>query len=64
MFTKMMVALNAYVAGLQKEEGQGLAEYALIIVLVSIAVVTALGLVGTQINDVFGDIETALGNAQ
>jgi len=64
MFTKMMVALNAYVAGLQKEEGQGLAEYALIIVLVSIAVVTALGLVGTQINTVFGDIEDALQEAQ
>jgi Flp pilus assembly pilin Flp len=46
MFTKMMVSLNAYVAGLKKEEGQGLAEYALIIVLVSIAVVAALTTVG------------------
>ena len=56
----MMVTLNAYVAGLQKEEGQGLAEYALIIVLVSIAVVIALGLVGDEINTVFTGIQQKL----
>ena len=60
MFTKMMITLNAYVAGLQKEEGQGLAEYALIIVLVSIAVVLALTAVGDEINGVFTNITTAL----
>ncbi len=60
MFTKMMVTLNAYVAGLQKEEGQGLAEYALIIVLVSIAVVLALTAVGDEINGVFTNITTEL----
>ena len=62
MFTKMMVTLNAYVAGLQKEEGQGLAEYALIIVLVSIAVVLALTAVGDEINGVFTTITTELSN--
>ncbi len=62
MFTKMMVALNAYVAGLQKEEGQGLAEYALIIVLVAIAVVAALTAVGTDIKAVFEGISTDLQN--
>ena len=60
MFTKMMVTLNAYVTGLQQEEGQGLAEYALIIVLVSIAVVAALGLVGDEINNVFTSIQEQL----
>ena len=60
MFTKMMITLNAYVAGLQKEEGQGLAEYALIIVLVSIAVVLALTAVGDEINSVFTNITTEL----
>ena len=60
MFTKMMVTLNAYVAGLQQEEGQGLAEYALIIVLVSIAVVAALGLVGDEIKNVFTTIQEKL----
>ena len=62
MFTKMMITLNAYVAGLQKEEGQGLAEYALIIVLVSIAVVLALTAVGDEINGVFTTITTELSN--
>ena len=56
----MMVTLNAYMTGLQKEEGQGLAEYALIIVLVSIAVVAALGLVGDEINSVFTSIQEQL----
>ena len=58
----MMVSLNAYVAGLQKEEGQGLAEYALIIVLVSIAVVAALTTVGDDIQAVFESISNQLGN--
>jgi pilus assembly protein Flp/PilA len=62
MFTKMMVSLNAYVTGLQKEEGQGLAEYALIIVLVSIAVVAALTAVGDDIQAVFESISNQLGN--
>ena len=57
----MMVSLNAYVAGLQKEEGQGLAEYALIIVLVSIAVVAALTTVGDDIEKVFENISGELG---
>jgi pilus assembly protein Flp/PilA len=58
----MMVTLNAYVTGLQKEEGQGLAEYALIIVLVSIAVVAALTAVGDDIQAVFESISNQLGN--
>ena len=45
---------------LNSEEGQGLAEYALIIVLVSIAVVVALTAVGGEINSTFNDIVTKL----
>ena len=63
MFTKMMVTLNAYVTGLQKEEGQGLAEYALIIVLVSIVVVGALQLLGGQIDTVFTNITNELNSS-
>jgi pilus assembly protein Flp/PilA len=62
MFTKMLVTLNAYLVGLKREEGQGLAEYALIIVLVSIAVVAALTLVGDEINNVFNSIQEQLSN--
>lgn len=56
----MMIALNAYMASLKNEEGQGLAEYALIIVLVSLVVVLALTAVGGEIDTVFTDIKTAL----
>jgi pilus assembly protein Flp/PilA len=44
------------------EEGQDLVEYALIIVLIAIAVVLALGLLGDEIGFVFDDIVTELQN--
>jgi Flp pilus assembly pilin Flp len=44
--------------GLQR--GQGMSEYALILVLVAIAVIVALTAVGTQISAVFDRIRTAL----
>ena len=53
MFKKLM-------AKMQKEEGQGLVEYALIIVLVSIVVITALTLLGTRVSTVFSTIATSL----
>ncbi len=39
-----------------KEEGQGLVEYALIIVLIAIVVIAALALLGPQIGEVFNSI--------
>ena len=53
MFKKLM-------AKMQKEEGQGLVEYALIIVLVSIAVIVALTAMGTSVSSVFNNIVTKL----
>jgi len=44
-----------------EEEGQGLVEYGLIIVLVSLAVLVVLTAVGGQLNTVFTNIRTALG---
>ncbi len=44
-----------------KEEGQGLVEYALIIVLIAIAVIAAVTLLGDQVGAVFGQITTELG---
>ena len=52
--------LKKLMAKLQKEEGQGLVEYALIIVLVSIVVIGALSLLGTQVGLVFTDITGTL----
>ena len=44
----------------KEEEGQGLVEYALIIVLIAVVVIIALTLVGTRIRDVFSEIATEL----
>ena len=55
-FVRALVGLYA-----EEREGQGLVEYALIIVLVSIAVIAMLTLLGGQVNTVFQDISGSLG---
>jgi pilus assembly protein Flp/PilA len=45
---------------LPREEGQGLVEYALILVLVAIVVIVVLGLLGDQVSTVFENITNAL----
>lgn len=42
-----------------REEGQGLVEYALILVLVAVVVIVALRILGGKVNTVFNDINTA-----
>ena len=46
---------------LPKEEGQGLVEYALILVLVAIVVIAILMLLGPVIGNVFSTITSGLG---
>ena len=48
---------------LESDEGQGLVEYALIILLVSIVVIVALTALGGGVNAVFLKINTTLGAA-
>lgn len=43
-----------------KQKGQGLVEYALILVLVAIVVIAVLALLGPAIGDIFSDIMTAI----
>ena len=43
-----------------KEKGQGLVEYALIIVLIAIVVIVVLALLGTRVTNVFSQIASAL----
>jgi pilus assembly protein Flp/PilA len=43
-----------------KEKGQGLVEYALILVLVAIVVIVILALLGPAIGEVFSDIVNAI----
>jgi len=45
-----------------KEKGQGLVEYALILVLVAIVVIAALMVLGPLIGNVFSKINSSLGN--
>ncbi|OPZ71880.1 MAG: Flp/Fap pilin component [bacterium ADurb.Bin478] len=57
-----MQAVINFLRGLfSKEEGQTLAEYALILVLIAIAVIAAVTLLGGQIEAVFNAITAALG---
>jgi pilus assembly protein Flp/PilA len=43
-----------------KEEGQGLVEYALILVLIAIVVIGILSLVGGRVSNVFSQINSGL----
>lgn len=43
-----------------KEKGQGLVEYALILVLVAIVVIVVLALLGPAIGQIFSDIMDAI----
>jgi pilus assembly protein Flp/PilA len=43
------------------EAGQGMIEYALILVLVAIAVIAVLSLLGTRLHDVFQNVINGLG---
>ena len=43
-----------------KEKGQGLVEYALILVLVAIVVIAALTILGPRIGNVFSSINASL----
>lgn len=46
----------------QEEEGQGLAEYGLILVLIAVVVVAAVTLLGSQISAMFEEFNTTLEN--
>ncbi len=46
---------------LPQEEGQGLVEYALILVLVAIVVIAILALLGPQIANIFSQVTSGLG---
>jgi pilus assembly protein Flp/PilA len=46
-----------------KEEGQGLVEYALILVLIAIVVIGILTLLGRQVSTVFSTVNSGLGTS-
>ena len=45
---------------MREEEGQGMAEYGLILALIAVVVITALTLLGTELGGIFESITDAL----
>jgi len=58
MFEYAKALLDLYLP--EKAEGQGMVEYGLIIVLVSIVAIGALALVGDELKNVFSEITSQL----
>jgi pilus assembly protein Flp/PilA len=52
--------LNSLVKLFKDEEGQGLVEYALILVLIAIVVIAALRTLGGKVNTTFTNINTQM----
>ena len=63
MLLPLFTLLKVYTDALRREEGQGMAEYALIIALVAVALVLALGGLKGGIDGVFSDIVGAFAGA-
>jgi pilus assembly protein Flp/PilA len=59
----MWTMLKSFIAKMRDEEGQGLAEYALILVLVAIVCILALTFLGTSINTVLSNVGSAVSAA-
>jgi pilus assembly protein Flp/PilA len=57
-----MIEVNSLMQNLPRQQhGQGMVEYALILVLVSIVVIVILLTMGNQIQNVFSNVVAALG---
>jgi len=46
--------------GRERERGQGMVEYGLILILVAIAVIIVLGVIGHQVGNVFSNLSSGL----
>lgn len=53
MLTQMYVWLSSYVATLKQEEGQGMAEYGLLLALIAVVVIAAAFFLGGEIDSLF-----------
>ena len=54
-------AISRHRDTLSDERGQGMVEYALILVLIAVVVIVILAVVGNQANNVFSNVSSALG---
>ena len=60
MLSQAYFWLKNFLGKFSREEGQGLVEYALILVLISIVVIVALEVTGTNITAIFDSINADL----
>jgi pilus assembly protein Flp/PilA len=52
---------NLFARFIKEDEGQDLIEYALLAALIAVACITAVRLIGTDANGIFGKVTAALG---
>jgi pilus assembly protein Flp/PilA len=60
MLTYAMIVVQNYLASLKREEGQGMAEYGLILALVALAVVAAFIFLGDQVSILVSEVGSSL----
>lgn len=58
VFVRLREWLGAW---LRDRRGQGMVEYALILVLIAVVVIVVLRMTGQQVNNVFSNVSNALG---
>jgi pilus assembly protein Flp/PilA len=58
---KLPLLLQRLLDNLARDEGQGMVEYALILVLIAVVVIVVLIILGNQVQNVFCNISGAIG---
>jgi pilus assembly protein Flp/PilA len=60
MLNALSARIMTWATAARDEDGQGLVEYALILVFVSVAAIAMLTILGVDVSDIFKDIQTKL----
>ena len=60
MLNELFARITTWAMAAREEAGQGLVEYALILVLVSIVAIVTLSILGVDVQNIFGDGNTEL----
>ena len=60
MLSYMLTWLSVYLPRLEKEEGQGMAEYGLLLALIAVVVIVALNVLGPAIASLMTKVATSL----
>ncbi len=55
-----MALINKFIATLRREDGQGLAEYALILALIAIVAIVALIFLGGQVSTILSTVGSSI----